>query len=233
MVRIDVRPLVLIAIAAASACKGVAPQPSPSPQGTELKTEEEKTAYAVGVLLARNLTPLGLTPAEVEIVKQGLADQAAGKPPRVPIETYGPKVQELAQKRAVARAADEKGKAKQFQDTAAQEPGAVKTPSGLVFRTLTPGTGKSPAATDVVKVHYRGTLTDGTEFDSSLKRGEPVEFHLNQVIPCWTEGVQRMKTGEKAKLVCPSDIAYGDQGRPPVIPGGATLVFEVELLAVK
>jgi len=230
MARIDVRPLLLIVIAAA-ACKAAAPLPSPSPQ-TTLKSEDEKTAYAMGLLLARNVAPLGLTPAEIELVKQGLADAAAGKTPLVPLETYGPKVQEFAQKRVAARAQDEKGKAKTFQDTAAQEPGAVKTPSGLVFRTLKPGSGKSPSATDVVKVHYRGTLTDGTEFDSSLKRGEPIEFHLNQVIPCWTEGVQRMKTGEKARLVCPSEIAYGDQGRPPVIPGGATLVFEVELLAV-
>ena len=230
MPRIDARALLLIVLAAA-ACKAGAPQPSPSPQ-TTLKTEDDKTAYAMGLLLARNVAPLGLTPTEIELVKQGLADAAAGKTPLVPLETYGAKVQEFAQKRVSARALDEKGKAKTFLDAAAQEPGAVKTSSGLVFRTLTPGTGKTPAAKDVVKVHYRGTLTDGTEFDSSLKRGEPIEFHLNQVIPCWTEGVQRMKTGEKAKLVCPSDIAYGDQGRPPVIPGGATLVFEVELLAV-
>ena len=100
-------------------------------------------------------------------------------------------------------------------------------------RTLTAGKGASPSATDTVKVHYRGTLTDGKEFDSSIARGEPVEFKLNEVIPCWTEGVQTMKVGEKAQLVCPSDIAYRDQGRPPVIPGGATLVFEVELLGIK
>ncbi len=102
----------------------------------------------------------------------------------------------------------------------------------MIYTELTPGSGPSPAATDTVKVNYRGTLMDGTEFDSSYKRNEPAEFPLNQVIPCWTEGVQKMKVGGKSRLVCPANIAYGDEGRPPVIPGGATLVFEIELLSV-
>jgi FKBP-type peptidyl-prolyl cis-trans isomerase FkpA len=120
-----------------------------------------------------------------------------------------------------------------FLDKAAAEPGAIKTASGLVYRELRAGTGPSPAASDTVKVNYRGTLVDGTEFDSSYKRNEPLELPLNQVIPCWTEGVQKMKVGGKAQLVCPSSIAYGDEGRPPVIPGGATLVFEIELLGIE
>ena len=114
----------------------------------------------------------------------------------------------------------------------AAAPGAVKTSSGLIYRELRAGSGASPAATDTVKVHYRGTLIDGTEFDSSYKRNEPAEFPLNRVIPCWTEGVQRMKIGGKSQLVCPSAIAYGERGSPPVIPGGATLVFEIELLGI-
>ena len=101
-----------------------------------------------------------------------------------------------------------------------------------MYRELTPGTGASPKATDTVRVHYRGTLTDGTEFDSSYKRNEPAEFPLNAVIPAWTEGVQKMKVGGKAQLVCPAHIAYGARGAPPVIPGGATLVFEIELLGI-
>jgi len=117
-------------------------------------------------------------------------------------------------------------------EKAAAEPGAQKTASGLVYRELTPGTGASPKATDIVRVHYRGTLTDGTEFDSSYKRNEPAEFPLNAVIPGWTEGVQKMKVGGKAQLVCPAHIAYGARGAPPVIPGGATLVFEIELLGI-
>jgi FKBP-type peptidyl-prolyl cis-trans isomerase FkpA len=115
---------------------------------------------------------------------------------------------------------------------AAAEPGAVKTDSGLIYRELTAGTGESPKATDTVKVHYRGTLTNGTEFDSSYKRNEPTTFPLNGVIKCWTEGVQRMKVGGKSVLVCPSDIAYGNMGHPPAIPGGATLNFEIELLEI-
>src|SRR5580704_4766822 len=119
-----------------------------------------------------------------------------------------------------------------YLEKAAAEPGATKTASGLVYRDLQAGTGASPKATDTVKVNYRGTLIDGTEFDSSYKRNEPAEFPLNRVIPCWTEGVQKMKVGGKARLVCPASIAYGDAGSPPVIPGGATLVFEIELLGV-
>ncbi len=119
-----------------------------------------------------------------------------------------------------------------FLDKAAAEPGAVRTASGLVYKELRPGNGPSPRPTDLVTVNYRGTLTDGTEFDSSYKRNQPAQFPLNQVIPCWTEGLQRMKVGGKAQLVCPSSIAYGDAGSPPVIPGGATLVFEVELLNI-
>ena len=110
-------------------------------------------------------------------------------------------------------------------------PGAVKTASGLIYRETTAGTGPSPTAADTVKVHYRGTLVDGSEFDSSYKRNQPATFPLGGVIKCWTEGVQLMKVGGKATLVCPADIAYGDGGRPG-IPGGATLTFEIELLGI-
>ena len=117
--------------------------------------------------------------------------------------------------------------------TAAKEPGAVATPSGMVYRSLKDGTGASPAATETVKVHYRGTFPDGKEFDSSYTRGTPAEFPLNRVIKCWTEGVQRMKVGGKAKLTCPASIAYGDKGAGGgLIPPNATLQFEVELLGI-
>jgi len=116
--------------------------------------------------------------------------------------------------------------------TAAKEKGAVVTPSGLVYRALREGSGASPSAADTVKVHYRGTLADGTEFDSSYKRNAPAQFPLGGVIPCWTEGVQRMKVGGKAQLVCPAAIAYGARGAGGLIPPNATLKFEIELLAV-
>ncbi|MDQ7744228.1 FKBP-type peptidyl-prolyl cis-trans isomerase [Hydrogenophaga pseudoflava] len=117
-------------------------------------------------------------------------------------------------------------------DAAAKEPGAVVTKTGLVFRSLKDGTGASPTAADTVKVHYKGTFPDGKEFDSSYARGTPIEFPLGRVIPCWTEGVQRIKVGGKAKLTCPSQIAYGERGAGGVIPPNATLLFEVELLGI-
>ena len=114
-----------------------------------------------------------------------------------------------------------------------QAAGPVTTASGLVYESLKDGTGDSPKATDTVKVHYKGTFPDGKEFDSSYKRGEPTEFPLNRVIPCWTEGVQRMKPGGKAKLTCPPSIAYGERGAGGVIPPNATLTFEIELVSVR
>jgi FKBP-type peptidyl-prolyl cis-trans isomerase FkpA len=115
----------------------------------------------------------------------------------------------------------------------AAQPAAVTTKTGLAYQSLKEGSGASPAASDVVKVNYRGTLADGTEFDSSYKRGEPAEFPLNRVIPCWTEGVQMMKPGGKARLTCPPSIAYGARGAAGVIPPNATLQFEIELLSFK
>lgn len=132
----------------------------------------------------------------------------------------------LAQSGAAAKPAD-------LLAAAAAEPGAVVSASGLVFRSLKDGSGRNPTATDTVRVHYRGTLADGREFDSSHARGQPASFPLNRVIPCWTEGVQRIKVGGKAKLTCPAAIAYGDRGAGGVIPPNATLVFEVELLGIR
>lgn len=117
---------------------------------------------------------------------------------------------------------------------AAAEPGAQVSATGLVYRALKEGSGPSPAATDVVRVHYKGTFPDGKEFDSSHSRGQPAEFPLNRVIRCWTEGVQKMKVGGKAKLTCPAAIAYGERGTPGgPIPPNATLLFEVELLGIR
>ncbi|MCM2357810.1 MAG: FKBP-type peptidyl-prolyl cis-trans isomerase [Geobacteraceae bacterium] len=118
-------------------------------------------------------------------------------------------------------------------DKAAKEKGAVKTSSGMVFLSVKDGKGKSPSAADTVEVNYRGTLTNGKEFDSSYKRNQSISFPLSRVIPCWTEGVQMMKVGGKAKLVCPPELAYGSRGAGSDVPPNATLIFEVELLSIK
>lgn len=205
--------------------------PAAAPK-SPFKTEDEKTLYAVGLALGGRLITFSLTPAEEKLVEMGIRDSALGKPPQVDLQVYGPKIDALQQARVTAKAAKEKARSKAFLDKAAKEAGIVKSSTGLLFKELKAGAGDSPKATDKVKVHYHGTLTDGTVFDSSVRRGEPAEFVLSQVIPCWTEGVQKLKVGGKAKLICPSDIAYQDRGAPPVIPGGATLIFEVELLEI-
>jgi len=198
----------------------------------ELKTEEQKTLYALGLVLAQNLGAFALNATELEIVKAGLTDGVTNKDKKVDLQTYGPKIQELQKTRVTAAAVPERKAGQAYVEKAAAEKGAIKTPSGAVVTTLKPGTGPSPAVTDKVKVHYQGTLTDGTVFDSSIQRGEPITFPLNGVIKCWTEGVQQMKVGGKSRLVCPADTAYGDRGAPPKIKPGATLVFEVELLEI-
>ncbi len=215
------------AAARPAATKPAAPKVvTPAP----LATDEEKIVYSIGLSIHRNLARFDLSPAEIEILRRGIGDAAAGKP-EVNIDEWGPKIESLAQARAARLAEREKAASQVYLDKAAAEPGAIRTPSGLIYRELRPGTGASPTATDTVRVHYRGTLVNGTEFDSSYRRNEPNQFGLKEVIPCWTEGLQRMKTGGKSLLVCPSSIAYGDRGRPP-IPGGAALIFEVELLEI-
>lgn len=204
------------------------PRPAAPPA---LTTDDEKTIYALGLSIHRSLAEFDLSPAELAIVKRALTDAAAGKPAEE-LKEWGPKIQPLAQARAARVTEREKSGGQAYLEKAAAQPGALKTESGVVYRELRAGTGPSPKATDTVKVNYRGTLTNGTEFDSSYARNEPAEFPLNGVIRCWTEGVQKMKVGGKAQLVCPSDLAYGDKGQPPTIPGGAVLIFEIELLDI-
>jgi FKBP-type peptidyl-prolyl cis-trans isomerase FkpA len=235
MNRNSVYALLLAAATLTGACQNkAAPTASPSPSAAAL-SEDEKTIYALGAMIGQRFAgPMRLSDTEMEILQRGIKATARGGQPEFPVGDYAPKFDALARSRTAAGAADTKAQAASFRDAAAAEAGAVKLASGLVYKTITPGSGKSPKATDVVRVHYHGTLPDGKVFDSSVQRREPAEFPLNQVIPCWTEGVQRMKQGEKAKLVCPSEIAYGDGGTPDgTIPPGATLVFEVELLEIK
>jgi FKBP-type peptidyl-prolyl cis-trans isomerase FkpA len=205
-----------------------APRP-PAAGGTTLTGDDEKIVYAIGLSMARSLGPLNLSPTEVELVKKAISDSLAGKPAE-DLATWGPRINGLAQSRTAATATKEKIASKAYLEKAAAEPGAVKTPSGLIYREVKAGAGPSPKATDTVKVNYRGTLTNGTEFDKSPPN-QPVPLSLNGVIPCWTEGVQKMKVGGKSVLICPSEIAYGDGGQGP-IPGGAALIFEIELVQI-
>ncbi len=197
------------------------------------KTEEEKTLYAIGLIVAQQISAFSLTPTELEVVKQGITDAVTGKKPLLELEAYNQKVQTLASTRRNAAGEKLAVEAKTFVEKAAKEKGAVKTASGLIYLAQKEGSGSSPAASDKVKVHYSGALVNGVVFDSSYKRGQPVEFVLSGVIKCWTEGLQMMKPGGKAKLVCPPEIAYGDRGAGGLIPPKATLVFDVELLEVK
>ena len=214
-----------LALVLAAAPAALAAPPAPT-------TEEQKVLYALGLAMSTNIAVFGLSEAELEMVQSGLYDGVLGKQRKVEMQAYGPKLQELHAARAATAAEKEKKSSQAFVDKAAGEKGATKTASGIIITTLKPGTGPSPKATDKVKVHYHGTLTDGTVFDSSVQRKEPATFPLNGVIPCWTEGVQQMKVGGKSRLVCPPNVAYGDRGAPPRIKPGATLVFEVELLEI-
>ena len=203
-----------------------APAPAATPAAGELKTDDEKTLYAMGLVMGRNLAGLELSAADIEVLKIGLTDEALGKQKKVTLEEFGPKIQAFAQGRAGAVAAKEKVASEAFLTKAAAEKGAQKKPSGLIYTEVAAGTGASPTAKDAVKVHYTGKLIDGTVFDSSVQRGQPAEFTLGGVIPCWQEGVALMKKGGKAQLVCPSSLAYGDAGSPPKIKPGATLISE-------
>lgn len=194
-------------------------------------TEDEKLFYALGLAMSQGLGQFALTEEELESVQEGLADGVLGHEAQVNLQEYAPKLQSLAQERAQAAAQKEREAGMKVLEEAAAEEGAVETESGMIYKIVEEGTGESPTATDTVEVHYRGTLRDGSVFDSSYERGQPATFPLNQVIPCWTEGVQLMKVGGKAELVCPPDLAYGDRANQ-TIPAGATLRFEVELLDI-
>ena len=206
--------------------------PGPSgATGGEPETEDQKILNALGQALGQNVVPANLSADELAFVQRGLSDAVLGLDAFVDLDEYGPQIQIFMQSRAAESAEGALALATVFMDEQAAVDGAERTESGIVIQEITAGTGSNPAAEDTVQVHYHGTLRDGTVFDSSVERGEPTTFPLTGVIPCWTEGVQRISVGGKRRLVCPPDLAYGPQGRPG-IPGNAALVFEVELLDI-
>ncbi len=196
------------------------------------KTDEEKTLYAIGLSIARDLAVFNLSPAEFKTVQQGVSDGFAGKP-AVEVGEYQKKVQELATapRKEQGRKAAVADKA--FVEKAAQAEGVVKTDSGLIFQLLSEGSGPKPGPKDMVKVHYRAMLTDGREFGNTYTKKEPIDIKMDGVIKCWSEGLQMMKAGSKARWICPPELAYGETGVGDTILPYATLVFEVQLLEVK
>jgi FKBP-type peptidyl-prolyl cis-trans isomerase FkpA/FKBP-type peptidyl-prolyl cis-trans isomerase FklB len=196
------------------------------------KSEEDKALYNLGVMLSSSIKNFNLTGKELELVKAGLADGAQDKASTDDLEKYVAKLQELQTQRVAAATEKEKAAGAAYLTKAAAEKGATKTASGLVIKATSEGTGAKPTADNQVKVNYEGRFVDGKVFDSSIKRNEPATFPLGGVIPCWTEAVPLMKVGGKAQVVCPPELAYGEEGRPPQMRGGATLVFDIELLDI-
>ena len=198
----------------------------------------EKVSYGLGFDLGKNMKQ-GDVNLNIATLTKGIEDAMGGKESRYKeaeireaFQAFQQTLAEKEQAKMAAAASKAEGEGRAFLETNKAKAGVKTTASGLQYETTTEGTGATPKASDTVKVHYTGTLVDGTKFDSSVDRGEPIEFPLDQVIPGWTEGIQLMKVGSKSKLYIPSNLAYGPQGRPPVIPPNSTLIFDVELLDI-
>lgn len=212
---------------AASASK---PSATPTTPRTASMSEDDKTLYALGVLISRNLESFQLSSAEFKIVAAGLAD-GYNHHSGVDAEQYDSKVQALQRVRVAAIDEHQKQVGQAYIDKAAVLPGAQKTATGMVFIPISEGKGVSPSRSDRVLVNYEGKLIDGTVFDSSARHGgQPASLSVTGVIPCWTEALMLMKVGGKSRVVCPSSLAYGDRGMMPVIMPGAALDFSIELV---
>ncbi|MGO4998176.1 FKBP-type peptidyl-prolyl cis-trans isomerase [Oceanisphaera sp. W20_SRM_FM3] len=221
-----------------------APEVENKAAASELTSFEAKSAYAIGLSMGRYIgstlekqQELGVNLDNATILKgvqDGFTDKGEMNDEEVQeaLTAYDTHINELIETQAKEQAAKSKAEGDKFLADNAKRDGVKVTDSGLQYEVLTEGKGAKPKAEDVVEVHYVGTLTDGTVFDSSVERGEPVSFPLNQVIPGWTEGVQLMPVGAKYKFVIPADLAYGESGAN-TIPGNAVLIFEVELLGIE
>jgi FKBP-type peptidyl-prolyl cis-trans isomerase FkpA len=198
---------------------------------TELKTEQEKLFYFIGSTFGDNLLTLRLSDEELALVVRGVREAAYGNAVKLDAPIYGPRMQQLAAERSSAWLEEERPKAEEYLKRMATEDGAQTTASGLIFLTLSAGSGKQPTEESIVKVNYHGTLRDGTVFDSSVERNNPIEVPLKMVMPCWKEGIAMIQTGGSAKITCPAELAYQDRGMGN-IPPGAAVTFEIELINV-
>ena len=202
-------------------------------ESIELKSDDEKSFYTIGYKWGEQLKSLNVTKREFQAVLKGATDSNNNSKATIDLQKYSARVGAMAKGRADSVSVNQKESGTKFiADYLKNNAKAKKTNSGLVYEVIKKGNGKKPAATDTVEVHYHGTLTNGVVFDSSVKRNKKISFPLNRVIKGWTEGLQLIKEGGKIKLIIPSDLAYGNAGAPPTIPGGATLIFEVELFKV-
>lgn len=212
-------------------CVSVAPAASTDGQAAT-PSDDGPTLYTLGQLISRTLERFALTPAELAIVQQGLEDGVLGRPSKVDLAAQALKLHALQAARSEASAERERQADAAALAGAAAVAGTVRLPTGVLLQALQPGDGPAPTVTDHVRVHYEGTLPDGTVFDSSRARGEPATFPVRGVIPCWTEALQAMRVGGRSRVTCPSELAYGERGVPPAIKPNTTLVFDIELLAI-
>lgn len=225
--------------ASAKAAAKPAAMARPASSGIALTSNKDSVSYSIGQFMAQNFKQQGMNDLNNEVLLRGLQDALEGQPARLTLEQCGSIMNEYMQKQMAVRnaegtkaAAENKKTGSEFLAANKTKPGVVTTASGLQYSVEKEGTGPKPATTDQVKVHYTGKLLDGTEFDSSVKRGEPAVFGVTQVIKGWTEALQLMPVGSKWKLYIPSDLAYGDRGAGADIKPGSTLVFDVELLDI-
>ncbi|MEF3280160.1 MAG: FKBP-type peptidyl-prolyl cis-trans isomerase [Elusimicrobiota bacterium] len=195
------------------------------------KTSKYSAPYMLGVALTRNITEYQFTKDEISQIIKGFNDGINKRVNYKEVINYEELNGFINDKKNIIIQKHKK-EGESYLLNMAKEPNAQKFESGLVLIKTVEGNGDTPVSTDIVKVHYNGYFINGVSFDSSYKRGEPVKFALNQVIPCWTEALTKIKVGGKAKIGCPSQIAYGDKGMEPVIPPGSTLIFDVELLDI-
>ena len=197
-----------------------------------MASERDQALYAIGARLGRSLAPFALSEGELETVLRGLRDAVLGRELAVNETAQQDRIDALLRERRSLSLAAERAASAGFLEQAAREPGAVRTPSGLVMVALRAGSGESPGPADRVRLHYHGRLRDGNVFDSSVERGVPFEVAMARALPCWREGLLRMRVGGKSRLVCPAELAFGASGDPPRVAGGAAVVYEIELLAI-